>query len=546
MPDDASADAAALHRALRLLALGVLAVSSYGVTWIVGARRAHRAFRPCPLPEPVRADRPHADEAGSGAHPPVVLVGVMPCTRRDADWIVAKLESCQRTLDARALRALLIAVPRKDLSALKAALRERRALLPAHWHIVAEDEIVPMPRKPARRRDGASAPRGLPQRAPRALRERASARRRARPWARARRRRRLAAAPLPAPVAGGLARANGSAPVGGGGLAPAAERSWRGWNLQQAVKLLAYRHPLASALGGGAPATHVLTLDADVLCARGWSEGLARRGAAAGGAGAPARRPLPRAFVRPDGRVLTCLESTFNWHGAWHVSRTAAEWGLADWAARAQAGYELERGGARVLGWTPQILHVDGLRAMEAELLRLRGPAEAAAAGAYTRGSARVSHPAEVHALAGLLRRGANWTEYATYFLLLQRLQLWARLHVQPARCSDARVEPASGRCAMVFNASWRPPPPAARARKGAWTGARGAARADAPGQLERHELPHPSLAVAGCLKVRADCDEEVVIELQADAVPFVTVNDHALNGSHALALVRRAFAPAG
>ena len=100
------------------------------------------------------------------------------------------------------------------------------------------------------------------------------------------------------------------------------------------------------------------------------------------------------------------------------------------------------------------------------------------------------------------------WTEYATYFLALDAARQWMRFHEPLSVCAHgSHAEAPSRRCdrpSFAWGAS-------------------------------------ASRAVRGCLKVRADCVSELEMELRTDAVPFVTVNDHAKGmggGAAALALL--------
>jgi len=206
------------------------------------------------------------------------------------------------------------------------------------------------------------------------------------------------------------------------------------------------------------------------------------------------RAPLAEHFIAADGRVRTCLEPLNGWHGATHVARSARRWNFTRWVD-ATPYYGKPGASREVLGWTPQLLSRAGLTVVEDVLLARE--ADTSSASRWER-------------IASLLlsRASKPWTEYATYFLALDAARQWTRFHEPLSVCAHgSHAEAPSRRCdrpSFAWGAS-------------------------------------ASRAVRGCLKVRADCVSELEMELRTDAVPFVTVNDHAKGmggGAAALALL--------
>jgi hypothetical protein len=402
---------------------------------------------------------------------PSPFAAAMPCTIRDAPWLVAKIVSCARTLAEHNVRLVLVMLPRRDLRPMRAALAAAGASLPAHWRLVPEDEILP----------------------------------------------RLSATPPYWP-------------------------KMPGWNLQQALKLLARYHPLIAR--ASPPVEYLLTLDSDVACALDWDDRLtappaptpaqllssAARTApsdgrspwVAGRGGQLAPAPTPRAsafslaFIRPDGRVRTCVERLAGWYGQRHLRMTALAFNFSGWLD-GEGNVHRALQGAHVMGWTPQILSVRALAEVDAELVR-RVPAADAPAAA-------VGEPL-LNATFRRLAASARWTEYFTYYLALDALGRWRAYHDDECAAVGVRTEPASGRCAAG----------------GALAAVADAAPAAALAAL-REVRGVLSSGVAGCLKVRADCVAELLLEVGYAAVPFVTINDHRVTGDQAVAAVTEAAA---
>lgn len=411
----------------------------------------------------LRAELPaHTAPTGTVPSP---FAAVLPCTVKDGQWLVAKIMSCAQTLSEGNMRSVLIVLPRRDVKPMHKVLRSASVSLPAHWHLVPEDEVLP------------------------------------KLWAEPPHRPRIP-----------------------------------GWNLQQALKLLARHHPLISR--ASPPIEYVLTVDSDVVCTPGWGahdgqddrppRGAGPAGApqqsdggvagaqppwalarSAGARGTPLRESaFSRAFLAEGGRVLTCLERLSGWFGQRHLAMTARSFGFADWLTEG-GRVRSELFGAHVMGWTPQILSVAALDAVEAELVRrVRLPAE----------------PADELRAAAAFRRLANsthWTEYFTYYLALDGLGLWGAFHTSLCAARGSRIEPSSGRC----EAELRP-----------------LGGADDPGGIVaalRALNGTRSSSVGGCLKVRIDCVQELLLELNHALVPFLTVNDHNLRAEQVVHALR-------
>lgn len=285
-----------------------------------------------------------------------------------------------------------------------------------------------------------------------------------------------------------------------------------GWNLQQILKLMGAAHPLIA--DGPDPIDNVLVLDSDVLCSRGW------KGAYyewrdyppdPNGTALPAPGTLPEAFIAEDGRILTCQEHLGAWFGDRHLVRTARHWGFTAWLPLPGTGQGASRPGGRarrvshVMGWTPQILSVAALEELRRLLLERNGSAVAPDLSPAQR-------------FYALLAASRNVTEYFSYFLALDDAGLWDEYHEN--LCPVNHIEWATDRCPRLFNTS-------------------------KDGRSHRASMPHPqdillnSSGVGGCLKVRADCTEEMILELDSTTVPFVVVNDHHVTGEEALQIAR-------
>lgn len=388
---------------------------------------------------------------------PSPFATVLPCTVKDAQWLVAKIMSCARTLSDQNTRVVLVMLPRRDVQPMQAALREASTELPAHWHLVPEDEVLPR----------------LTEDAPYRPR-------------------------IP------------------------------GWNLQQALKLLARHHPLVAL--ASPPIEYIMTIDSDVVCALDWDHGaadppapapaLARvdarsaqvlgGGDAFGGLLSPSRREsaFAQAFLLPNGRIVTCVERLSGWYGQRHLLMTALSFNFTEWLSE-ERRVPKQFQGAHVMGWTPQIISVRALDRVEAELAR-RVPAP--------------SEPRSEPPSTATFRRLAGstmWTEYFTYFLALDALGLWSTYHESMCAEHGSRIEPASGRCVAELAPLGAPDDPDAIVAA-----------------LARINTTRSS-AVPGCLKVRVDCVQELVLELGHAVVPFLTVNDHKLGAEQVVRAVR-------
>lgn len=407
---------------------------------------------------------------------PPSIAAVLPCTVHDVDWLHAKLLSCARTLDARSVRLVLVVLPPPDVAPVQGKLRRAGVQIPPHWVFVGEDEVVP-----------------------------------------------------------DLWRNGTRVEV-------------PGWNLQQAIKLLAHRHPLIAR--AEPPMRALLTLDSDVLCSHAWARSAEQPPRGRVAVGAESARSLEDAFVLADGRLRTCIEHLSGWFGARHLSRTAHTFGYSLWVRASSATRPFQI--THAMGWTPQLMSLPALARVEAELHRQaariglleRSASLSAARPAAVRAApplpgtrredeigprAPDSWPAQTHALYALLASNDMWTEYFSYFLALDALGAWGAYHSD--LCPGSKLEPATGRCRDALNATrWQE-------RAGLIGLAEGSAPVSA---LPRGAaLPAPSAGVSGCLKVRADCDLEVLLELERAIVPFVTVNDHKVKGRRALELAR-------
>eukprot|EP00306_Pavlova_sp_CCMP459_P004567 CAMPEP_0185163466 /NCGR_PEP_ID=MMETSP1139-20130426/8027_1 /TAXON_ID=298111 /ORGANISM="Pavlova sp., Strain CCMP459" /LENGTH=328 /DNA_ID=CAMNT_0027728823 /DNA_START=72 /DNA_END=1054 /DNA_ORIENTATION=+ len=283
------------------------------------------------------------------------IAAVLPCTSRDGDWLLAKIKSCARTLDERNVRLVLVVAPRHHLEPLRQRMRDASVEIPRHWHLVAEDEVLPSlePTPPARADAGHQAVGPS-------------------------HRRQLAPAGVAEPQLVGAATAaskNGTRRPQRRGKrnGKAGKHHLPGWMLQQALKLLARHHPLIALARPRIP--YVLTLDSDVVCTSGWAQ------AAPGGGLSSAISPLLRdAFLVNDGRIRTCVEPLRGWYGEVHLRRTAGTWNYSRWVDSAGAT-ERSLLGAHVMGWTPQLLSVDAMDQVEAELVRRTPLANTASSG---------------------------------------------------------------------------------------------------------------------------------------------------------------------
>lgn len=304
-----------------------------------------------------------------------------------------------------------------------------------------------------------------------------------------------------------------------------------GWNLQQALKLLARHHPLVAL--ASPPIEYVMTIDSDVVCAVDWDDRpplragaavpsspidrLDRRSARAlawgedsSGVLAPPRREsaFSRAFLRASGRIVTCVERLSGWYGQRHLKMTANAFNFTEWL-NAERRVPAELQGAHVMGWTPQILSVRALDQMEAELI--------GRVSVSWEGAAELPPTATFRRLAN----STMWTEYFTYYLALDALGLWSRYHESVCTAYGSRIEPSSGRCVSELLALGQPDEPGAiLAALRALNGTR-------------------SSGVPGCLKVRVDCVQELMLELGHAVVPFLTINDHKVNAEQVVRAVR-------
>jgi hypothetical protein len=395
---------------------------------------------------------------------------VMPCTVRDAMWLVAKILSCGRTLSEQNTRVVLVMLPRRDVKAMQTELVNANTPLPPHWHLVPEDEILP------------------------ALRNRPK---------------------IP------------------------------GWNLQQALKLLARHHPLVAL--ASPPIEYILTIDSDVVCALDWESTLRTRleptqprqqqqqqqlapqplrdeTASAAELALASERALAGTEHRPydgggsgsvfaraftqGGRIRSCVERLSGWYGQRHMRMTARSFNFTDWLTEERA-IPPRMQDAHVIGWTPQLLSVRALAEMEAELIR-RVPSTTAPPGA-----------AEAVPTAAFRRMAEStmWTEYFTYFLALDYLGSWSTHHEAVCPPEGTRIEPSSGRCPGEL-AQLKDMSPVLT--------------------LERlARLNASSTAVHGCLKVRVDCVQELLQELGHAVVPFITINDHVVKATDAVRAVQ-------
>ena len=68
-----------------------------------------------------------------------MIAAVLPMGPKDAAWLSAKANSCKETLSAHMVAAVLVFAPGAHL----AALRNTSSGLPTHWHLLAEEEVVP-------------------------------------------------------------------------------------------------------------------------------------------------------------------------------------------------------------------------------------------------------------------------------------------------------------------------------------------------------------------------------------------------------------------
>ena len=126
--------------------------------------------------------------------------------------------------------------------------------------------------------------------------------------------------------------------------------------------------------------------------------------------GARRTSDLLETFVQRDGRIRGCVQPLSSWYGDRQLRRTATYWG---------AKYErLARSMGYAMGWTPQILSVDALDEVHAALLALPAARQLALADGGSGGTPFTR-------VAALLSRSRNWTEYATYELLLRSRHRW-------------------------------------------------------------------------------------------------------------------------
>ena len=360
-----------------------------------------------------------------------MIAAVLPMGPKDAIWLSAKINSCRETLGPQMVGAVLVYAPSAHQTALRAALPSNS--LPAHWHLLAEEEVVP------------AVVRNSP--------------------------------------------------------------AWRSpWTRQQMIKLLAPRHHTAWP----ASARYVLALDSDTLCTHGWHGVMPR---AVDTNGARRTSDLLETFVQRDGRIRGCVQPLSSWYGDRQLRRTATYWG---------AKYErLARSMGYAMGWTPQILSVDALDEVHAALLALPAARQLALADGGSGGTPFTR-------VAALLSRSRNWTEYATYELLLRSRHRWTAHHEDLSACAMSDEDASSSTWTW-----WHKLLGGSHAIEGGMDVSSGRCARQRPSRVH-----WTARASEGCLHVRVDCAEELRAELRGALVPFVLVNDHTLNAKRAARLV--------
>ncbi|KAJ1638481.1 hypothetical protein T492DRAFT_206053 [Pavlovales sp. CCMP2436] len=225
--------------------------------------------------------------------------------------------------------------------------------------------------------------------------------------------------------------------------------------------------------------------------------------------GAPSRAPSCCRAARFSPASSGCRGGMY---GQRHLRMTAKAFNFSRWLDSEGRRVPKELHSAHVMGWTPQILSVRALDEMEAELVA-RVPV-----------AADPGREPLANATFRRLSNSTQWTEYFTYHLALDALGAWGRYHENMCAARGTRIEPSSGRCVSELTDA-------------ALGGADEPARV--LGALAIAPNASRSFALPGCLKVRVDCVQELLLEQGHSVVPFITINDHKVTGEQAVRAVR-------